>query len=140
MAQAAQSGGSKQSYDDSDPWGMLVKLAALVVAMVATACTSSSIEQAPWMLTEEPAGRELHVRAEFGGSSCTSFHEWRVTESADTVEIEALYERSGAADCTADLVFEDETITLDQPLEGRTLLGCGPDRSDVDCRRVTTSP
>ena len=122
-------------------WGMVVKLGALVVAMVATACTSSSIQQAPWMLTEEPVGRELHVRAEFGGSSCTSFREWRSTRIVGVHgRAEALYERSGAADCTADLVFEDETITLDQPLEGRTLLGCGPDRSDVDCRRVSRNP
>lgn len=117
-----------------------MRLGVLVVAVLATACTSSSIQQAPWDLTEDPSGNELNVRAEFGGSSCTSFHEWRVTESSAAVQIEALYQRSDAAECTADLVFEDETILLDQPLDGRTLLGCRPDRSDADCRRVSTSP
>lgn len=114
--------------------------ALVIVAVLSAACSSPSIEQAQWVLTEEPAGSDLQFRAVFGGSSCTSFQEWHVTESSDMVEIEALYERSGAADCTADEVYEDETISLDGPLADRVLEGCRPDRSEVDCRRVATAP
>lgn len=80
------------------------------------------------------------MRAVYGGSSCTSFTEWRVDESAETVAIEALYERSGSVECTADEVYEDETISLDEPLADRVLEGCRPDRSEADCRRVATTP
>lgn len=114
--------------------------ALIMVAVLSAACSSSSVEQAPWVLTEEPSGSNLQVRAVFGGSSCTSFQEWRVTESSELVEIEAIYERSGGSECTADEVYEDERINLDEPLADRALEGCRPEASGADCRRVTTTP
>lgn len=113
-------------------------LALSIVAVLVAGCSSSSIEQAPWVLTEEPTGSDLQVQAVFGGSSCSSFEEWRVTESSDSVEIEALYKRSGARDCTADEILLYETISLDEPLGDRALVGCEPEVSSADCRRVTT--
>lgn len=118
-----------------------MRLRVLVaVTAVAASCASSSVEHAPWVLTDQPTGSQLQIRAEYGGSSCTSFREWRVDESAEMVEVVALVERSGAEQCTADLVHEDVTIDLDAPIDGRTLHGCRPDRSDADCRRVGDQP
>ena len=114
--------------------------AFIIIVVLSAACSSSSVEQAQWVLTEEPSGSNLQVRAVFGGSSCTSFREWRVSESPEMVEIEATYERSGSVECTADEVYEDEIIELDEPLADRALEGCRPETSGADCRRVATTP
>jgi hypothetical protein len=46
-----------------------------------------------------------------------------VRESASGVDIRATAHIEGG-DCTADLVFEEHTVTLDEPLGGRRLTGC----------------
>ncbi len=92
-----------------------------------------------WHLTAAPDGAELVLRAQFGGSSCTDFRDWRVDEADDEVRIEArVHVEPG--DCTSDLVFEDHTVTLEEPLGERRLTGCAPDDPSVDCSTVTPSP
>jgi hypothetical protein len=108
---------------------------ALIVVLLVVGCSTWTTEQAQWTLIEESTGEVLHVRAEFGGSSCTRFKQWQIEETLTSVEIVAVIERSDAEDCTTDLVSEEEIIKLDAPLGDRTLTGCRLE-GERDCRVV----
>lgn len=115
-------------------------LTALTILLMSAACGGGGPSDRPveWALTAEPDGKTIAVRAEFGGSSCTDFDEWQVEESSTEVEVTAVVSFSGAADCTADLVFEPFVVRLAAPLGNRRLVGCDPDDAKANCARVAT--
>lgn len=129
---------------------MIARLALVAVVAVcacATGCTEDRTEaEVDWSLASPPVGREVNVRAEFGGSSCSEFKDWDVAETSSSVTIRATAEFFGN-ECTADLVVEPMSIVLDEPLGDRRLLGCRPEsvvtagsnRPTVDDCRETAS-
>lgn len=118
--------------------GVAAKVAVVLVVLLSAACGDEpSDESVKWALTAEPDGATVPVRAEFGGSSCTEFHEWQIQESATKVEVQAFVRFSGAGDCSADLVTEPYTVRLTAPLGDRRLTGCDPENAQADCTTVT---
>jgi hypothetical protein len=107
-------------------------------ALVWTLLQDDDATRVPWRLTAEPSDSTMELRAEFGGSSCSEFDQWRVDESASEVEILATAQFEDG-DCTADEVFEAHTVVLDAPLAGRRLTGCLGSESNADCREVAQS-
>ncbi len=106
-----------------------VLVAVLVLCVSASACAKASDRteaEVNWILVSLNGDRELDLQAEFGGSSCSEFKRWDVTEDSDSVTIRATAEFFGDS-CTSDLVFEPTSIVLDEPLGDRRLLGCRPD-------------
>lgn len=77
-----------------------------------------------WSVTEPVSGAEFDIVIEVGSSSCDSLDRVIVDETSTTVTIEAIVRNSGDEICTMDMVIETETITLDEPLGDRELLGC----------------
>jgi hypothetical protein len=125
----------------------LALVAVMTVCACATGCTEDRTEaEVDWSLSSPPVGREVNVRAEFGGSSCSEFKDWDVAETSTSVTIRATAEFFGN-ECTADLVVEPMSIVLDEPLGDRRLLGCRPEsvvtagsnRPTVDDCRETAS-
>jgi hypothetical protein len=77
------------------------------------------------MLEAPPTDRVLPVVVQVGGSSCNSFREVRVTETASEVTIEAYLNHKTNLDvCTSDLRMQREPVQLAAPLGERTLVGC----------------
>ena len=110
-------------------------LVIAATAAVLAACGTNT-EQVPWRLSGYTAGAEgteLPMEAEFGGSSCRSFKEWRVKETEDVVEVVALVAVDASGGCTDDLVYEAGRIRLRAPIGGRRLTGCEPSDANVDC-------
>ena len=119
--------------------GKPMAVAAFLVVSLSTACGGGgSGRPVEWALTAEPDGSTVRVRAEFGGSSCTTFDEWKVEETSTEVEVTAVVTFSGAADCTADLVSEPYTVRLAVPLGNRRLVGCDPESAAANCATVAT--
>ena len=88
----------------------------------------------PWKLTEV-SGNELAVEAQYGGSSCTEFDQWRVDESNAEVKLLAMVRfDDGDGACTDDLVYETGSVRLDAPLGDRRLTGCDPTAPDAGCQ------
>lgn len=110
------------------------------IAIAVTACSSWSSEPARWELTREADSDALHLRAVYGGSSCTRFEEWRVDESDTVVTVEAIVERLDTSECTADEVYEPATLRLGDELGDRRLTGCRPDERDEECRDLVAGP
>ena len=120
-------------------------IALAIVCGLTASCSEERTEaEVDWRLTSSPDGRELSIRAEYGGSSCTEFKRWDVSESGADVTVRATVEFFGDS-CTSDLVYESASIVLDEPLGDRQLLGCRPvsaatagsNRSDAsNCRDV----
>lgn len=108
----------------------------LLLAAFACGCSSTRTERAAWVLTATDGETELEVQGLFGAASCTSNHRFQVTESSDTVTIEALHDRDVGGFCSAEAFVVDGSVTLEAPLAGRSLRGCDPDRPDQDCSRV----
>lgn len=74
----------------------LALVAVLTVCACATGCTEDRTEaEVDWSLASPPTGREVNVRAEFGGSSCSEFKDWDVAESSSSVTIRATAEFFG---------------------------------------------
>lgn len=125
----------------------LALVAVLTVCACATGCAEYRTEaEVDWSLASPPVGREVDVRAEFGGSSCSEFKDWDVAETSSSVTIRATVEFFGN-ECTADLVVEPMSIVLDEPLGDRRLLGCRPEsavtagsnrRTVDDCRETAS--
>lgn len=116
-------------------------LSLMLMATIGAGCgTTWSEEPAPWRLHSEPTDSTIRVWAEFGGSSCTRFVDWRLDESETTVSIQAVIERSDEEACTSDLVIIHETLQLERPLGSRTLTGCEPENEEQDCRMVVPGP
>jgi hypothetical protein len=115
---------------------LLVLAVALAAgALVWLGTRESGSTRVPWRLTAEPAGTVIHVRAEFGGSSCATFDRWQVDQSSAEVEIRATAHIE-EGDCTADLVFEPHTVRLEAPLGDRRLVGCLGSDGNADCTEI----
>lgn len=78
----------------------------------------------------------MRVAGHFGGAACTSNYRFQVTESADTVTIEALYDKDVGGFCSAEAFVVDGSVTLQAPVADRHLRGCNPDRPEAECIRV----
>lgn len=78
----------------------LALVAVLTVCACATGCAEDRTEaEVDWSLASPPVGREVDVRAEFGGSSCSEFKDWDVAETSSSVTIRATVEYFGN-ECT----------------------------------------
>jgi hypothetical protein len=130
----------------------VVKSALALLLLVAASCSGSdNIDRvrADWMLEAPPSDDVLPVLVQIGGSSCNSFDEVTVTETASQVTIEAyVNHKTNLHLCTADLRMHREPVQLAAPLGQRSLVGCfvSADEAkalgiDTDCsRRVIPVP
>ena len=107
---------------------LVVKSALALVLLVAASCTGSdNIDRvrADWMLEAPPSDDVLPVLVQIGSSSCNSFDEVTVTETASQVTIEAyVNHKTYLHECTADLRMHHEPVQLAAPLGQRSLVGC----------------
>ena len=103
---------------------MLALLAALLVSACSDANPDAVRVKTDWWLSESAAGQEFNVVVFTGSSDCTSFDELVVTESDDTVTIEAFVESAERDECSANYTYQLEHVRLAEPLGGRTLNGC----------------
>ena len=75
-------------------------------------------------------GATLTIALPIGSSSCNRFDHIDIEERGDAVSISAVVEqrsdRPFETVCTGDLRVEAVTVTLEEPLGVRELLGCAP--------------
>ncbi len=65
----------------------------------------------------------LTIHAIVGNESCSTGHDLRVEETADTVVVELIAHRRTDVDfCEAEGVFYDHTVELEAPLGGRVVM------------------
>jgi len=119
--------------------------AVMVIALIAwgIAATSHSEHRVRWSLSGiTHGGRTLHLAAYGGGCDQGSTTRARVTEGAVRVQILLEVEKSGST-CPAVAFAWTVTVSLRQPLDGRTLAGCDFERFAVtsqDCSQVFAYP
>ena len=118
--------------------GRLVALSALLLVVAIGCGGDDRTEQVPWTRMPTPSGAELptllelRVEAVFGGSSCSEFAGWDVSETETEVVIVASASFDDG-DCSADQVREPHVVVLEEPLETRRLVGCEPGDDSADC-------
>lgn len=87
-----------------------------------------------WLVGTTPDDRQLLVATQFGGvaSGCTRWEGWDVEHASDQVRVEAMVWRQLApSGCTDEAVRRTRVIDLDEPLDGRQLVGCQHEPCDA---------
>jgi hypothetical protein len=87
----------------------------------------SEVVTSPWNLAEPASGRTLSLVVRVGSSSCNELRDVEVTESADSIRVDATVSQGGGGDCTADDSVAETSVELERDLGDRSLTGCRPD-------------
>jgi hypothetical protein len=100
----------------------------LLLALLGGCGEDSEVVTSPWNLAEPASGRTLSLIVRVGSSSCNEFQDVEVTESADSVRLDAMVSYgAGIGDCTADDSVAETSVELDDDLGDRRPTGCRPD-------------
>lgn len=109
-----------------------VRLVAMVlVGLLSAGCGALGVGSTGpnewWLVGTTPDGGQLLVATQFGGvaSGCSRWEGWDVEQAPDQVRIEAMVWRKLApSGCTDDAASRMRIVDLDEPLDGRELIGC----------------
>jgi hypothetical protein len=122
----------------------------LLIALIGGCGEDSAVVTSPWNLAEAASGRTLSLVVRVGSRSCNEFGDIEVTESADSVRLDATVSYgAGIGDCTADDSVAETSVELEDDLGDRRLTGCRPDgrlsdgfqpelSSSEDCRAAVS--
>jgi hypothetical protein len=122
----------------------------LLIALIGGCGEDSAVVTSPWNLAQAALGRTLSLVVRVGSSSCNEFRDIEVTESADSVRLDATVSHgAGIGDCTADDSVAETSVELEDDLGDRRLTGCRPDgrlsdgfqpelSSSEDCRAAVS--
>lgn len=108
---------------------------ALLVVLACVSCSGSEYREieARWRLLAVENDRNIVLEVEVGSRSCSGEVESGVTDAPSTVTISVTVERRVSGDCNSDMLLQQVTVELANPLAGRQLMGCDPERVGAQC-------
>lgn len=97
----------------------------MLLGLIGGCGEDSEVVTSPRNLAEAASGRTLSLVVRVGSSSCNEFQDIEVTESADSVRLDATVSYgAGIGDCTADDSVAATSVELEDDLGDRRLTGC----------------